>query len=313
MPSSRDVGNIVFDLLDLRSAIRPQKMKDARDEYVHVKSMEDAGGLFNHGISLVQHVSKKQFAICKKVWSDEAAKKEATVMFTLNGHPHIPELYDYIPMQALVAGNRTHSVDELYMEYCNEGPLADLLGHYCINNTVPIPEAFIWHVAESLLSALCFLHHGIRDAFAHEEGTPIPGDWIPIVHGDIHQDNVLLASSGDSSYPRILLADFGNAWLLLEMDSVRSFGTHSSDDIRQVFQIIADLCYMRSGISRYWLIGRILTGKTKPHWNHSIELFDVLKEYWIDEKEPYDAIQIFKGIQRKKSQLAHALVLTPLI
>ena len=68
-----------------------------------------------------------------------------------------------------------------------------------------LPEAFIWHVFNSVASALVYCKHGIAD------GSENKG-WEEILCGDIKEHNVLLGGPDDTEhelYPRVVLADFG--------------------------------------------------------------------------------------------------------
>lgn len=72
-----------------------------------------------------------------------------------------------------------------------------------------LPEAFIWHILYSMANALAFCRYGSNQRTDKQ--------WDSIVHGDIKQDNILLAAPEDGSnppYPTLKLADFGTAFTL---------------------------------------------------------------------------------------------------
>ncbi|KAF1962637.1 kinase-like protein, partial [Byssothecium circinans] len=121
--------------------------------------------------------------------------KEAEYYAKVRGHRNIVNMYKFSPP------------NRLYMEFCDTGNILQLVNRY---NTAkrPIPELFIWHVAEALMRALCYLHHGIQD---FEKDPKLCPDWEPLIHCDVTTHNVLLTKSPGDLYPRVLLADFGCA------------------------------------------------------------------------------------------------------
>lgn len=79
--------------------------------------------------------------------------------------------------------------------YCDGGDLE----HFLQTNGV-IPTALIWHLLESSLSILHFLHYQCK-----------PG----IAHNDFHKRNIFLHWNGADKLPEFLLGDFGCAQTLL--------------------------------------------------------------------------------------------------
>lgn len=77
------------------------------------------------------------------------------------------------------------------------------------NNSLILPEAFVWHVFYSIANALCYCRYGTNKVPSTDESR-----WENIIHGDLKQDNVLLAAPDNDShrlYPCLKLADFGEA------------------------------------------------------------------------------------------------------
>ena len=99
----------------------------------------------------------------------------------------------------------------LYLEYCELGTLHDLIKKYVEHNKrnlreqAHMPEPFIWHVLESMASALQYIHHGIGSDGKQVELARV---WPCIVHHDIKPDNIFLRKSESCHYPKIVLADF---------------------------------------------------------------------------------------------------------
>ena len=74
-------------------------------------------------------------------------------------------------------------------------------------NTLILPEAFIWHVFRCVASALAFCNHGTNS------GRRILG-WDTIIHGDLKEDNIFLFTPDETEnrlYPFVKLADLGMA------------------------------------------------------------------------------------------------------
>jgi hypothetical protein len=177
----------------------------------HVEDLENDDGYCNEGISIytINHTDK--LALCKGITIDDADQvlgehppDEVEVHKYLSPHPSIPQFFKYNPPER--DPPRDPQIGRIYMEYCDRGSLLDLerLGNQ-------LPEAFIWHVLESLLKAFCWLHHGIRDPSHASTSAPDP-NWYPVLHKDLKTANVFLTNSDSGSvYPRVLLADFGNS------------------------------------------------------------------------------------------------------
>ena len=83
----------------------------------------------------------------------------------------------------------------LYVEYYNVGGL-DKLMKRCMDHRKGVPEAFVWHVLNSLASALQYLHFGIEK---NDRRDPpqlnSPAEWPPILHCDIKPDNILMRAA----------------------------------------------------------------------------------------------------------------------
>ena len=72
-------------------------------------------------------------------------------------------------------------------------------------------ERFVWWIFVQLADVLAYLHEG----FDHKNPTrAAPRAWQPVIHCDIKPDNVFLRDRPhDTSYPNVVLGDFGFATL----------------------------------------------------------------------------------------------------
>ncbi|KAK4136094.1 hypothetical protein BT67DRAFT_375445, partial [Trichocladium antarcticum] len=159
------------------------------------------------------------------------------VQVELPAEPYFPELYGY----GIPGGNRsfirqdgftrdgTWDLFSLYFKWYNGRTLANLADMYSDpENGAPIPEPFIWHAIEQLCRAVIFLHTGLtrQDLKTMEWGRTGESiarrDWIPVVHRNICERNILLhfPEQGekqdplDCYFPQIILEGFSDASLL---------------------------------------------------------------------------------------------------
>jgi serine/threonine protein kinase len=112
-------------------------------------------------------------------------------------HPHIVRFID-----AYELPRANPPVASIYMDYYSLGSLRSFVvrQHDMCRLHGPagtrFPEAFVWHVLRSLVSALVYLRNG-SSSVADERRQPVvqpapPTDWRPVLHRDIKADNVLV-------------------------------------------------------------------------------------------------------------------------
>jgi len=193
--------------------------------FTHITTFEDAVGIDNRGIDLVEDIESGQYAICKTMHSGLRTLQEARNNRAVSGHPNITRVLKFVPCSSYAPpcmsvpqckGDAICPAPEndlLYLEYYRGGTLRDLVRHYQkLNRT--LPELFIFEVLETLLKALCYTHLGIFDTSRCED---IDDDWDPLYHNDIRNSNIFLATglhekSPVSGYPRIILGDFSRSY-----------------------------------------------------------------------------------------------------
>jgi len=88
---------------------------------------------------------------------------------------------------------------------------SNIVRWWLINSSVSrliLPEAFLWHVFHSMANALLYCAWGRGG----KSGLGERKDWDQICHGDIKEQNVLMADVDEDQhkfYPCIKLCDFG--------------------------------------------------------------------------------------------------------
>jgi serine/threonine protein kinase len=148
--------------------------------------------------------------------SREDAEREYSILSRLN-HPNIVKYVDYRwrPDKA-----------KLYMEYCPEGNLLDIIKEsqmyyyhmisssfayvlltYCISTGSSLSEVLVWSALAQLASALMYCHYGVRTSWDGSTPVSYPAEeWDPVIHRDIKPAN----GSPFACSPPVSRADFGS-------------------------------------------------------------------------------------------------------
>ncbi|KAL5433528.1 hypothetical protein PMIN07_006031 [Paraphaeosphaeria minitans] len=249
--------------------------------FIHVRDLTEAGGGMNKGISVMLESTTGHPVIRKRV--DPRLRKNYTTqevasMRQLAGHPNIVQLISYIP-----ANPGSGSMDELYLEHCAV-PLAhgtqlhtlhELRRFYATRNVV-VPEAFVWHLLEGLLSAVAFMHFGVRGGDSQPREN-----WHAIFHQDLHSASVFLSARGieeSCQYPRIVVGDFGCSKtkaqiheVLLAQPKRARILNDGVNDLSNVVNLVHEFCYRSTtgtrtlaklGCPEMWEYGEELRGVT---------------------------------------------------
>jgi serine/threonine protein kinase len=171
--------------------------------------------------------------------SNEAYILLGKLKTNLYPHLNIVQSFNCVTSNA-IAGVPIHI---LQMEYCDGGDLWDL-NNQCIKHGVRIPKSLITHIFSSLSAALAYLHHGlILTSSGSLERKYIPNatnHWQPILHNDIKPENVflrwpLIPSASASTYPDIVLADFGAAGVESHIRGPRGTYKYSAPEVKEAF------------------------------------------------------------------------------
>lgn len=151
----------------------------------------------------------KRIKVRKNECEDEYEDKplEASILLdVLPKHDRILCLYDALVQPRTV---------QLYYEYYSQGDLHDVIQRH-EENSVYIPETFMWHAYLQLSEALAFLHTGYDQRVCYS----VPANWRPVIHGDLKPANIFLSPPDASSpnplcreYPSLVIGDFGLATL----------------------------------------------------------------------------------------------------
>ncbi|KAF2022595.1 kinase-like protein [Setomelanomma holmii] len=182
----------------------PEIYKSMKGRWTISSQLDGVEGFFNRGIFLVKkgkNITGEAKAIMKRLPTEAMqpsyARREITILAGLN-HPTILQLRDsHVP-------EHPHETPWMVTEYCEHQTLKDLLQTYQIENRM-VPEAFVWHVFDSLARAVHFCHHGRGSS----------KNWDPVSHRDITAFNVFIKADpteeADTYSYSIKLGDFGCA------------------------------------------------------------------------------------------------------
>ncbi|KAI0852647.1 hypothetical protein F5Y00DRAFT_258497 [Daldinia vernicosa] len=129
--------------------------------------------------------------------------------------------------------DRQNAVYSLYFRFYNGGTLENLINRY-FERRIPIPEHFVWHVAERLALAIRFFHFGAPPGSNREQEN-----WEFIAHRDMVINNIFLhyhprrsgrqprAGQETNAFPEIAVGDFGESNLANDDENWISNGIFS--------------------------------------------------------------------------------------
>ena len=171
-----------------------------KDGYTLIRTLNVVRGEYSYSLHVVRkidtslsHPSEEIF--CKIVHPDAPdAENEPAVHELVDPHPNIVRFHEILEDGFDEDEDKGLLRSRLYMEYCTEGNLEEVLKRYEESaNGEQMPEAFIWHVLISLLRAVARLQLGVLDENPSNKAEN--SGWNPVAHNDIHLDNVLLTST----------------------------------------------------------------------------------------------------------------------
>ncbi|KAI1516898.1 Protein kinase [Pyrenophora tritici-repentis] len=189
-PSDRDAikavttvikHELIFNLSSIHNAGVFDVGKQLGGRWMIIRGLNN-DGCCNQGVYFVQDETNAETCVMK-VLSTEAmgsndAAREIGVLARLS-HPNIVCLIDsHVPDPT-----QRHAAPWLVTEYCNGGTLNDFIISWKEKKEF-VPEAWVWHIFESLVAAVRYLHCGPEDSSQET--------WGPIIHRDIIPGNIFL-------------------------------------------------------------------------------------------------------------------------
>ncbi|CAI6332052.1 unnamed protein product [Periconia digitata] len=293
------ITKIPHGMQDSHEEDSTQPLTQDRDPYTVIRRT-DGKGHGNAGIYLVKHSVTNQLAICKIVdiyaeWSVNAHRTESSILYRLKDHPNVVN----------IIGHTGEPNFKLYLECCQGGNLERVAKTYR-RVSQRIPEAFLWHVAESLARAVCTAHMGV---LPNDESLTPQKDWDPIYHNDIITENVFmtLSVSNQDIYPRIVLGDFGGGKTNIPADDLNEHRNTSIRDIMGIMDTIVRLSDAYPGPE----------GPILPGYPYSLELAQLIRKYEVNrediDRETGPAITLLKDIWEARTAVRARIPMGPLI
>ncbi|SLM33581.1 Serine/threonine/dual specificity protein kinase, catalytic domain [Lasallia pustulata] len=164
---------------------------------------------------ITNFATRPESLVCKTTYMDNFFldwNEEAVLTQKLNaaGCPNVLKVYDW-------NHNKHENLARIIYEYCPHGDLQSLIDFYDTQLLV-FPEAFMWHIFQSVATAICYCARGTTD------DEPRPG-WTEIVHKDLKPNNIFLSPPDHDEnplYPTLKVADFGLGYQIPN-ETIRQF------------------------------------------------------------------------------------------
>lgn len=208
MDSVQEIGPIRFHRNLKAAQARARGQFATTDE-----DKEDLLGLIGEGgngkVHLVREKTGSELMACKILKSRKCLDQEVHILADV-----LPSNDRILQFRKLLV---TPLTIQVYYDYCDGGDLEAFTENYLSHNS-PVPESFIWHCFLELSEAVAFLHYGYNRHMPQK--TPSATEWRTVIHRDIKPANILLRlptdrrPSYERSYPSLVLADFGHAYLM---------------------------------------------------------------------------------------------------
>ncbi|KAI9806390.1 MAG: hypothetical protein M1826_004659 [Phylliscum demangeonii] len=126
---------------------------------------------------------------------------------TLLHHPNLVNLVEIIEEES------EGGINFVVWDYCDLGPLSQVLRTELDPRKPHAPESLCWHVLEGISRALIFLHEGRSSLDQRHQLIHAPeDDWQPVMVVDINPTNIFFTSpQGDDAFGTVKLGGFGSA------------------------------------------------------------------------------------------------------
>lgn len=129
-------------------------------------------------------------------------------------------------------GSKNDAQHYILWDWCDAGTLDNILREPPFSPTLEgfLPESLVWHVANSMLKALMWLHEGWRVRYDSSKGYKrevyrMDEDWMPIFHRDIEPRNIYFQSPrGIETYGTCKLGNFGKCYISGRMHDEAAIG-----------------------------------------------------------------------------------------
>ncbi|KAI1660020.1 hypothetical protein F4813DRAFT_401031 [Daldinia decipiens] len=175
-----------------------------------------------------------------------------------------------------------NAIYSLYFRYCNGGTLQQLIEKYTEWNR-PVPEHFVWLVAERLATAIRFLMFGMPPG-SHDE----PEDWEYISHRDLVQNNIFIhyhprrpgrrpnIGLETNAFPEVIVGDFGEANMENDPEGILSNAIIAEIGVRPWDDMVCTLEMLLLGVfleeflkllHLQWLTYSTSRGWSKTDWH----------------------------------------------
>jgi serine/threonine protein kinase len=221
-----------------------------------VSQISDAVGYFNWGIYICRDLTREHEGggVLKVLptWQDypDYGSREIHILEVLEGVPNIIQMHEYYEP------DYNDLAPWVITDYCDGGTLQNLTNNMSKGKRC-VPELFLWHVFESLLTAAHACHTGYP--------TWHQRTWDPIYHRDIILGNIFLMSSKSpsDSYPTVVLADFGCA---IAQGEVEERGFKPEDLPEECPSSIPPEGPVASASADVWQIGHAVSRLAEDTW-----------------------------------------------
>lgn len=185
--------------------------------YDKLKSLKQGGQ--SEEVNLVRSRANGKVYVEKRIRTDQdrtilAIREIQTLQIVskkYGGGRNLNVMVDY----ASLMGGRIYS---LILEHCNLGNLESRVDEIRRQRSF-LNEVSAWNVLQGVSRGLAFLHDGIIEIEVINQPIPKPTGWNTICHLDIKPSNIFLDERGGfAGQPRVILADFGCAVALNELE-----------------------------------------------------------------------------------------------
>ncbi|SCU93852.1 LAMI_0E15808g1_1 [Lachancea mirantina] len=294
---------------------------------------DNAGALRNQEYQILEEIGRGSFGCVRKVIHTPSSRTMVRKEIKF-GHMNSKERQQLIAECAILGQLKHENIVEfynwdydkdvlyLYMEYCSNGDLSQMINHYKKERKY-IPEKLVWDIMTQILTALYRCHYGSDpqplETIYDKMKLPVKGANL-VIHRDLKPGNIFLSgenltSSADKNskldYSKALvkLGDFGLAKSL--ESSIEFATTYVGTPYYMSPEVLMDQPY--SPLSDIWSLGCVVyemcslhppfQAKTYSELQRRIKAanFERIPQYYSDELQNILTSCIESDIQRRSS------------